>query len=676
MGRSRSRLHLGVALWWCAVLVLTAAAVRLVVALRAAGLPNDGDADMLASVVAAVGGAAVAAGIVLRTPSNPVGWLLLGLFSMFALDGVASYYPAWAEHTGRAGAGLVAGLEQPMWVLELTVLGLALLLVPDGRPPSARWRWAPRALLVLAPLTFLAVLVVPDGGFTGPSAGIDDPFGVAALDSTLGHVVRAALAISTEWVVVACVVSLVFRFRHGDTTTMRQLGWVLLGATTVPVFMVALFVSHLAEGPTGPVTTLVESVGFDAMLLGIPLGIALAMARYRLYSVDAVVDSTLAWLAVSGLLLLGLTAVVLLLGLLAGAGPSRSPAVVAMVTGGAVLLARPLHRLVQQRINHRFHRRSFDAVREVTSYVDRLRRGEASLDELEMTLRHAVADPGLTILVPVGDAWVRPDGRQAPTSDDAHTLEVTRDGALVARLLSTTVTSADPALREAAEAAVLALENTRLRAQTVVQLAEVRASRHRIVAAQYEERRRLERDLHDGAQQRLMATLLTLSLAAQAAEHDPELAGLVTQAGEEVTAAMRDVRALAHGLHPAVLAEEGLVAAVEAVADRSAATVLVDVPDSVADALTEDQSTAVYFGVCECLTNAVRYGAERVTVRGSVSGSTARVVVEDNGPGGAWIRPGGGLAGLADRLAAEGGALAVSSSERGTAVALEVPCGR
>lgn len=673
-GVSRSRLHLWVALWWCAVLLLATTAVRLVLWLRASGLPNDSDADMVASVVAAVGGAGVAAGIALRSPRNPVGWLLLALFTMLAVDGTMSFYPAWATHRHGPVPGQVAGLEQPLWVVMLALLGGALLLVPDGRLPGPRWRVVARVGAALVPLTYLAVLVVPDGGLTGPDAGIANPFAVSALDSPAGHIARALCAISIEIIVVLAVASLVVRFRRGDPDTRRQLTWVLLGAMTVPVFVLALFVAHVLSGSTGAATTFVESAGFDLVLLGIPLSIALAMARYRLYSVDAVVDSTLAWLAASGVLLLGLTSLVLLAGSLAGSRERWPPLAVAAVTAAAVMTVRQLHRALQRTINRRFHRRSFDAARTVTEYVERLRQGNASLDDLETVLSRAVGEPTLEILVPVDETWVRPDGSPNTSSRQRTDYAVTWDDAVVARLTSATATVDDRALRHAAQAATLALENTRLRAQTLVQLAEVRASRQRIVAAEYDERRRLERDLHDGAQQRLMAALLELSMAGRAARSDTELSALVERAGAEVTAAIREVRELAHGLHPAVLTEEGLAAAIESVAERAPVTVELELTDPGLGRLPDEKAAAIYFGVCECLTNAVRSGAQRVKVSALVDDQWLRCTIQDDGPGGAWIRPGGGLAGLSDRFAAGGGALALASDPAGTRVLLELPC--
>jgi signal transduction histidine kinase len=573
---------------------------------------------------------------------------------------------------------VVQGIEQPLWVLELSLLGAALLLVPDGRLPGPRWRFVAVAGIAVASLTFLAVLLVPSGPVTGASSRVPSALSIGAFDNTAGHVIRTVLAVLTEVMVVACVVSLVVRYRRGDQTSRQQLKWVLLGASTIPVFVAALLIVHLASGSSGAGTVLVESAGFDIVLVGIPLTIALAMNRYRLYSVDEVVDSTIAWLAVSVVLLATMTVLVLLIGVVAGTGARRSPIAVALATAAAVLLARPMHRFLQRAINRRFHRRSHDAVRMVATYVERLRAGVASLDGLEEVLRDAVGDAGLVVEVPVGGAgWVRIDGSPVGTRGSQSSFEVHQGDLVVARLVTSPTATDQVTVRDVARAAVLPLENARLRAQVIMQLEEVRASRQRIVAAQYEERRRLERDLHDGAQQRLVAAVMALALARQALTADPAASDLVDQATGEVTTAIKEVRELARGLHPAVLTEEGLVAALESVADRLPAAITVVIPELVAARLSEAQTAAVYFGVCECITNAVKHAAaSTVAVRGASARKLVRFDVCDDGVGGAWLRPGGGLAGIADRFEATGGVVVVESAPgKGTVVTMEIACG-
>jgi signal transduction histidine kinase len=202
---------------------------------------------------------------------------------------------------------------------------------------------------------------------------------------------------------------------------------------------------------------------------------------------------------------------------------------------------------------------------------------------------------------------------------------------------------------------------------------ELAASRVRIVEASDAERRRLERNLHDGAQQRLVATSLTVRLAARRVTDDPALRAMLDGAGDELGRALEELRELARGLHPAVLTDHGLCAAIEAIADLAPLPVAVDVP--LEERLPETVEAAAYFVVCEALTNVAKYAhASEVRVRvGRIDGS-AQVEVVDDGVGGADERSGSGLRGLADRVEALGGRLVVSSpTGEGTTVRAQLP---
>jgi signal transduction histidine kinase len=213
----------------------------------------------------------------------------------------------------------------------------------------------------------------------------------------------------------------------------------------------------------------------------------------------------------------------------------------------------------------------------------------------------------------------------------------------------------------------------RLRVELRLQLAEVEASRARIVEAGYEERRRLERDLHDGAQQRLVSLgvqvrRLQRGLPRGAAVLSPALDRVV----DEIGGAIGDLRQIAAGVRPARL-DDGLSAALADLARSAPIPVDVDVPHERVQASVE---AAAYFVACEALTNAVRYAsASRVSMRAVRENGTLLVSITDDGIGGAVVRRGSGLAGLKDRVAAHGGTLAVSSPRgRGTRVEVAIPC--
>jgi signal transduction histidine kinase len=222
-------------------------------------------------------------------------------------------------------------------------------------------------------------------------------------------------------------------------------------------------------------------------------------------------------------------------------------------------------------------------------------------------------------------------------------------------------------------AAGLSIEMARLRVEVRIQLAEVEASRTRIVEAGYEERRRLERDLHDGAQQRLVSLgvqlrRVQLKLPSEARILSPALDQIVAEVG----AAIGDLRQIAAGVRPARL-DDGLAAALRDLARSS--PVPVDV-DASSDRVAASVEAAAYFVACEALTNAVKHGsASKVAVTAVRNNGTLHVTVADDGVGGAVVRRGSGLAGLRDRVAAHGGTLEVVSPRGGgTRVEVAIPC--
>jgi signal transduction histidine kinase len=242
----------------------------------------------------------------------------------------------------------------------------------------------------------------------------------------------------------------------------------------------------------------------------------------------------------------------------------------------------------------------------------------------------------------------------------------------------------DPSLLEEPElvnsvgaAARLALENAQLQAETRAQLAQVKESRKRIVAAADEERKRIERDLHDGAQQRLsalVAQLRTAQLRLGASAADPAIDALLESAVVELQAANEELRELVRGVYPAILTEEGLAAAVESLALRTPFPVELDV---VEDRFPAQVEATAYFVTCESLNNVLKHAqASRAVIRISEIRGQLKVEVVDDGVGGAQPTAGSGLSGLEDRVEALGGSLRVESEPGlGTRVAAEIPCG-
>jgi signal transduction histidine kinase len=298
---------------------------------------------------------------------------------------------------------------------------------------------------------------------------------------------------------------------------------------------------------------------------------------------------------------------------------------------------------------------------------------------LRDTLARALGDPTLQLAFAAPDAGGYIDGAGQPVTltvdDHGRALaRIDQDGEPLAVLvLDRTIDEQDPGLVEAvSSAARLAIEHERLTAQVRAQLEEVRASRARIVEAADQERRKVERDLHDGAQQRLVALTMRLEQARATAAGS---ARLIDDTTSELRAAIADVRSLARGLYPPILTESGLAAAVHSLAERTPVPVTVDVPDARFSPAIE---VTAYFVVAESLTNVTRHaGATTARVNGSVADDAFTLTVTDDGPGGADPGLGTGLSGLADRVAAVGGSLQIESSPgRGTTVRATFPLPR
>jgi signal transduction histidine kinase len=311
-----------------------------------------------------------------------------------------------------------------------------------------------------------------------------------------------------------------------------------------------------------------------------------------------------------------------------------------------------------------------------------MRLGEApGTGGLQDLLAGALGDRSLQLVFWLEDEgrWLDGDGATVTLpepSDPARAwTAVELEGRRVGAIVYDVALCDEPDLvRSVAAAAGLAVQNERLQAQLRARVEQLRASRARIVEAGTHERRRLERNLHDGAQQRLVALSLTLRLAEQRVRKDPDTTEkMLAAAQEELKLAQAELRELARGIHPAVLSDRGLEPALEALAGRSPVPVLLEgVPT---ERLPEPIEAAAYFVVAEALTNVAKYAsATQATVRVSWSNGTALVEVADDGCGGADPDRGTGLRGLADRVQALDGKLAISSPPgQGTRLRAEMP---
>jgi signal transduction histidine kinase len=317
----------------------------------------------------------------------------------------------------------------------------------------------------------------------------------------------------------------------------------------------------------------------------------------------------------------------------------------------------------------------------VGELIERLNNPEADRS-LGLALADALGDSSLKLVYwrPSAGHYVTYDGRPVelpePGSGRAVT-EVEREGIRVGAIIHDAALGDEPGLvRAVAASAALALENERLGAELRARLDELQTSRSRLVEVSMFERRRLERDLHDGAQQRLVALSLQLGLAKRRLQEGEQGAAgaMLDAARDELARALEELRELARGIHPAVLTDRGLEPALEALAERAPLPVSLD--QMPAERLPAPVEAAAYFVVAEALTNVVKYAeASTAAVRIRRNGSYAVVEVRDDGVGGADPAVGTGLRGLADRLAALDGRLEVHSPPgEGTTVRAEVPC--
>jgi signal transduction histidine kinase len=471
---------------------------------------------------------------------------------------------------------------------------------------------------------------------------------------------------------IAGVKAVRLRFRRSSGVERLQLKWLAYSSFLIPVTLLVCLAFDLAGAgieDTGVFTALVFT-----MLTAIPASVGIAVLHYRLYDIDRLINRTLVYGVLTLLLAATYAGTTLLLGTALGSS--------SLTTAAATLLVavafRPLRARIQDAVDRRFSRARYDGLRRIAAFLEDLRAGRAAPEEIEPMLRQILGDPGLELRfwLPESEVYVDAHGQAAngaPREGQMST-PVTRAGAPLGLVLHKRVDSEHPAaLAEVVEAAGLAIEIVRLRVELRRQLEEVEASRARIVAAGYAERRRLERDLHDGAQQRLVS----IGLALRHAQHElgPSPNGsvlLLDDAVTEIGHAIEELRELAGGVRPAQL-EGGLAPALRELAGRTPLTVEVDARGG---RFAPDLETAAYFIASEGLTNAVKHAqASRVKLSVQSGDGVVVVSVTDDGVGGASTSGGSGLRGLRDRVEAHGGTFRVESvGGRGTTIVAELPC--
>ena len=607
-----------------------------------------------------------------RVPDNRIG-------AIFCLTGLVTcvniftwQYADVALNTAHHLAGSTTAIVINSVIGEASAswLGLALLLFPDGRLPSPRWRPALAGLLAGMGLLVTAGTLTP-GRYDSPFAALSNPFGIPG-----ARAVMDALDMAGWFLVVAGFVAgaaaLVVRLRRARGIVRRQLKLVL-AVGSVAAAVVALDMSTWFVWPHGALPARMAVLGFA--FAAFPLAAGFAILRRGLYGIDLVINRALVYGSVTAVLAGAFAAIVLLLGTALGRGAPWTTAAATLVVAIAF---RPLRARVQDAVDRRFNQARYDALGRMADFLEQLRAGRAAPEGVEMLLRELVSDPTLELrfFLPESQLYVDAQGRPAVDApgDRRHRMSIERSGQPLGQALHGTIgPETATLLPQLVEAGGLAIEITRLRVELRRQLAEVQASRTRLVNAANEERQRIERDLHDGAQQRFVS----IGLALRHAQHAlgataPDVSEALDGAVEEITVAIDELRELARGLRPAQL-DAGLGAALRDLASR--APLPVDVHTSGPQAAPEVEAAA-YFTACEALTNAVKHArANRVVLSAARDNGRLVVSIADDGVGGAAARPGSGLTGLVDRVAAQGGTLRIiSDAGAGTTLTAEFPC--
>jgi signal transduction histidine kinase len=657
---------------WLLVL-LTIAIAMAVIALDARS-PGNIDAEWaswvfpLAVLMSSMTGLLLAT----RRRQNPIGWLLLVNGLVLVLSGLATEYATYGlltEPGSLPGAEFAALSNQAIWPLLFAPLAAVAFVFPDGHLPSPRWRRIAIGLGSLFALQQVLLFFAPrplEEPFETyssplpqvPEAIFDPLFAISSL-AMLATLVAAALAVRT-------------RKRRATGLERQQIKLLAYAATLIPLAVAAGWTESMISGRADTAAIF----GLVVVLLAVPLAIGVAVMRYRLYEVDRLINRTLVYATLTALLAATYAIVSLAVGVALGAGSTlpTAAATLAVALGFGRLRAA-----VQRIVDRRFNRARYEGLRRVERHLLDLRAGRAAPEATGEVLAEALGDPDLELLFALPDdgGYIDANGHAAKTYPEGERVvtPVRRGDLALGAVRHAPALSEQPdVLDSVITAAGLAIEIARLRAEVRRRLAEVEESRARIVTAGYEERRRLERDLHDGAQQRLVSIGLAIRhTQGRLGADGGEINAALDAAVEEVTRAIEELRELARGVRPACL-DDGLAPALRELASRT------PLPTEVAatsERFAEGVEAAAYFVVSEALTNSVKHAhASRLTVSAERQNGHLRLHISDDGIGGAVAAERSGLAGINDRVVALGGTLSVSSPHgSGTQVIAELPCG-
>jgi signal transduction histidine kinase len=609
-----------------------------------------------------------------KRPRNTLGWLMLAMGLPAALP--FQDYAEYALVKGLPGASVGLALSEPTWVPFIGISGFLLLLFPDGHLPTPRWRWF--GWLCGIGLVVLSLVVLFGSGTFGDIGHpeIQNPWGLHVLDLLGGWIYVTTIV--APLVVVGGAVAVFRRLRRAtDPVERQQLRWLAWAAVLIAGAYVFAFIPELIFGSEQSNWNDVFATLAVASFVLIPITIGIAILRYRLYDIDVVIRKTVVFAV------LAVFIAVVYVGIVAGISvfvSTLSSTVASAIAAAVVALAiQPVRGWAQRTADRIVYGKRATPYEVLTEFGENLAEtygADDVLDRLARVLGEGVGAERARV-------WLGTDGTRRvvaawpeDAAGDDDLIEPVRHQGEVLGALSVTMPANDQIDEPRTELVSGLAAQAGLVLRNVGLVADLRESRRRLVAAQDVERRKLERNIHDGAQQQLVALTVKLRLARSVLEKDPaRVDGMLEQLAGETQRALEDLRDLARGIYPPLLADKGLGAALDAQARRSPVPVIVEA-DGVGRYAPEIEA-AVYFSCLEAMQNVAKYAAaSAATVSLREAPGRLEFRVHDDGVGfdAGATSYGTGLQGIADRLAALGGTLAVSSAPgNGTALTGSLP---
>jgi signal transduction histidine kinase len=631
-----------------------------------------------------------------RRPENPIGWLFCAMSLLFALTGVAQQYATLGLVTrpgSLPGAVFMAWLEQwSLWFVFPAGIGSALLILfPTGRPASRVW-WPVLWLgFAFAGLMVFGSMFVPrelsDALRQASGPGVDfnvrNPVGIDAL-IPLRPLIGIVGRFGAYVVLVTAAIGLVVRLVHAKGEERQQLKWIAFVGAAVALGIVGTL--SLAHFPA--LQDFAFGVVIVGLFVGLPAATAVAVLKYRLYDIDIVINKSLVYGALAIFIGAVYVAIVVGVGTLIGTGGQPNIGLSILATAVVAVAFQPIRERLQRLANRVVYGKRATPYEVLAQFSERVAGTYASTEVLPRMARILAEGTGAaraSVWMRIAEqsvpaaVWPEP---MTPNGDADRRVTVRHQGEILGelRLSKRPGEPLNPVeeklLNDLAAQAGLVLRNVRLTADLQARLndlseqaAQLSVSRQRIVAAQDAERRRLERNIHDGAQQNLVALTVKLRLASTLVKRNPERArAMLAELKNETRTARTTLADLARGIYPQQLREQGLVEALKPYGPVEAHGI---------GRYDLDAETAVYFSCLEALQNAAKHArASRVRILLSQEDSTLTFAVIDDGVG--FDRTtavyGAGLQNMRDRLEAVGGRLdVVAAPGKGTTVTGRIP---